>query len=89
MPVYDFRCEDCDEIEEVKIRIDMYDQTKDRLCCSKCHGILHRMVDFKGCFETKGAGWFGKDGTGTGYEITQNEMDKNGDNNKFLEEKMS
>lgn len=89
MPVYDFRCEDCGEIEEVKIPLDIYDQIKDRLWCSNCNGTLHRMVDFNGCFETKGAGWFGKDGTGTGYEITQNEMDRNGDKNKFLEEKMS
>ena len=89
MPLYDFKCVDCGHVEEVKIKLANYEQVKERICCSKCHGDLKRMMDFKGVFELKGAGWFGKDGTGTGYEITQNEMDKNGEDNKFLEEKMS
>jgi len=89
MPLYDFKCQDCGRVAEVKIKLEDYDKIKDKICCDVCHGELKRMMDFKGVFELKGAGWFGAEGTGTGYEITQNEMDKNGDENKFLEEKLS
>jgi len=89
MPVYDFKCIECNNVDEVKIKLADYSETKKLLCCSKCHSDVKRMMDYKGTFELKGAGWFGQDGSGTGYEITQNEMDKNGDNNRFLEEKLS
>ena len=87
--LYDFKCTECNEITEIKMKMIDYDKKRHLIRCPHCHGKMNRMMDFKGHFETKGAGWFGKDGTGTGYEITQNEMDKTGDDNKFLEDRMS
>ena len=88
-PVYDFKCRGCSRVEEKKIPLADYDSEKLNQRCSLCGDRCDRVMDFKGHFETKGAGWFGKEGEGTGYSITQNEMDKNGDNNKFLEDKLS
>ncbi len=89
MPLYDFKCESCERIEEKKIKLNDYNNEKYKQRCSLCGCMSHRMMDYKGTFELKGAGWFGVDGSGTGYEITQNEMDKTGDDNKFLEDKMT
>jgi len=89
MPVYDFKCAECDEVHEIKIKLMDYDRKRHLVRCPSCGGKMNRMMDFKGSFELKGAGWYGSEGTGTGYEITQNEMDRNGDQNKYLEDKMS
>jgi len=85
--LYDFKCIDCGYVEEIKIKLKDYEEKKDRIRCRYCGEKMKRMMDFKGGFTLKGAGWHANEGTG--YSITQNEMDKNGDNNKFLEEKMS
>ena len=88
MPCYDFKCVECGEVQEVSIKLADYDKAKNEITCTKCHSKMKRMMDYKGGFTLKGAGWFGANGSGTGYEVTQNELDKNGDDNKFLEEKM-
>jgi predicted nucleic acid-binding Zn ribbon protein len=84
MPAYDFRCDTCKKVHELRMKISEYYEQKDALYCRHqdaekpgCPGKLKRMVDCSATFELKGSGWFGKDGEGTGYEITQNEMDRN------------
>jgi len=89
MPRYDFKCTECETIQELSIKLANYKTISEALRCEKCGAEMKRMMDYKGSFELKGAGWYGSEGTGTGYEITQNEMDKNGDDNRFLEDRMS
>ena len=88
MPRYDFKCCECSQVHEFDIKLKDYNLKRTLIRCPACGGHMNRMMDYKGGFQLKGAGWFGADGTGTGYEITQNEMDKTGDDNKFLEERM-
>jgi len=84
--LYDFICSRCEQIEEKKMKMNEYDNLKNTFYCKYCGGKMTRKMDFKGHFTLKGAGWFGEFGSGTGYEITQNEMDKNGEDNKRRED---
>jgi len=90
MPRYEFKCtsDECGKVHEFQIKLIDYDKKRHLIRCPYCNSKMNRTMDFNGSFELRGAGWFGKEGTGTGYEITQNEMDRNGDQNKFLEDKL-
>lgn len=95
MPAYDFKCDTCGRVHEVRIKFADYDTKKDSMQCWEfgeekpgCQGKLKRMMDFSGHFQLNGSGWFGRGGEGTGYEITQNEMDNNLDDSARMEEDM-
>ena len=82
MPAYDFKCDQCGRVQEYHIKISEYDEKKNNCWCSDhnvkdCPGKMKRMMDFSGHFALNGSGWHGANGEGTGYEITQNEMDRN------------
>ena len=57
MPIYEYRCEDCDKVFEVIQKISEKKLTKCK--CSK-NGTVHRMVSSSG-FRLKGSGWYETD----------------------------
>ena len=90
MPAYDFKCDQCGRVREYRIKFADYNDLKNNLLCvpledkefaealdSYCPGKMVRQMDFSGHFALSGSGWHGREGEGTGYEITQNEMDRN------------
>ena len=67
MPVYEYRCNDCNIRFELRQKFS--DPPADR--CSKCGGTVRKIVS-AASFSLKGAGWFG-DGYGTKAESTNSE----------------
>ena len=57
MPIYEYRCEDCDKVFEVIQKISEKKLTKCK--CSK-KGSVQRMVSSSG-FRRKGSGWYETD----------------------------
>ena len=54
MPIYEYKCEDCDKVFEVIQKISEKKLTKCK--CSK-NGTVHRMVSSSG-FRLKRSGWY-------------------------------
>ena len=69
MPVYEYRCNDCNI--QFDLRQKFSDPPADR--CPKCGGTVRKLVSAVS-FSLKGAGWFG-DGYGTKAESTNSEGD--------------
>ena len=82
MPVYDYKCEKCGNVSEQNIKL--ADKLTTKVHCN-CGGEMFQMVAPLR-FTLSGQGWFGKEGTGTGYEITQRELNKNLDLEKKVED---
>tara|TARA_B100001173_G_C15514910_1_gene348849 strand:+ start:95 stop:358 length:264 start_codon:yes stop_codon:yes gene_type:complete len=59
MPIYEFRCTECDEISE---EILSFDDNKKTINCPVCNNKSERIMSL-GSFHLKGAGWY-KDGYG-------------------------
>ena len=70
MPVYEYRCNACNN--QFELRQKFSDPPADR--CSKCGGTVRKIVSATS-FSLKGAGWFG-DGYGKKAESTNSEGDK-------------
>lgn len=90
MPTYEFQCERCEIKKEFRMKISEYDEMKDNLKCEErnCRGKMKRVVDYSGTFQLNGVGWFGKYGEGTGYEVTQRELDRNSTESLRLEDRV-
>ena len=90
MPIYDMQCIECNKVYEITMKISEYDMQKSLLTCQECHGNLKQKVH-QMTFNLKGSGWFaaadtgGRNGLGTGYEITQRELNENLEMEKRLE----
>ena len=70
MPIYEYKCEDCDKVFEVIQKISEKKLTKCK--CSK-NGTVHRMVSSSG-FRLKGSGWYETDfKTGSKKNLVQSE----------------
>lgn len=89
MPTYDFQCTNCSKTYEIKMTMAEHSEQKDKLTCQECHQPLQQAVSPLR-FQLKGGGWFadgsGNNSNGTGYGITQREMDKSGDLTKGMED---
>jgi putative FmdB family regulatory protein len=69
MPVYEYRCNDCNI--QFELRQKFSDPPAER--CPECGGNVRKMVSAVS-FSLKGAGWFG-DGYGTKVESTNSESE--------------
>lgn len=91
MPTYDFQCTNCQKTYELKMTMAEHSEQKDRLTCQECHSPLSQSVAPLR-FALKGSGWFadgsGNNSNGTGYGITQREMDRNGEITAGMEDAM-
>lgn len=57
---YNFKCSQCGEEQEKEISMKDYDKLKNSQTCSKCGGVLKRIIEWTGIAEGKGQGWCGK-----------------------------
>lgn len=57
---YCFRCEKCNDIQNIEISMNDYDKLKDKQICSKCGAALKRVIEWNGIATGSGDGWFGK-----------------------------
>jgi predicted nucleic acid-binding Zn ribbon protein len=63
---YNFRCTQCGAEQEVEICIKDYDRLKNSQTCSKCGGVLKRVIEWKGIASSSNFnGWCGKSGSST------------------------
>lgn len=91
MPTYEFYCEPCNKSYEIKMKMSEHSELKDKMECQECHGLMVQSVS-RLRFRLAGQGWFaneygGGSGPGSGYEITQTELDKNLEDEKRIEER--
>ena len=56
---YKFRCQKCNKLHQVDIKMADYDKEKDKQNCS-CGGKLERVIEWEGIATAEGQGWFGK-----------------------------
>ena len=68
MPIYEFRCTECDEISEEMLSF--RDKTK-TIKCPICNSKSEKIMSL-GSFHLKGAGWY-KDGYGKKKQETKTE----------------
>jgi len=91
MPAYDFYCSQCNKTYEIKMTMSEHSEQKDKMTCQECHQPLSQTVSPLR-FTLKGSGWYadgpGNNSNGSGYGVTQREMDKNGDLTKGMEDAM-
>lgn len=45
---YDFRCDNCGEVQEKEICIKDYDRVKNSQTCNRCGGTLKRIIEWQG-----------------------------------------
>lgn len=67
MPIYEYRCNSCNN--QFELRQKFSDPLADK--CPKCGGTVHKLVSATS-FSLKGAGWYG-DGYGAKTETTKSE----------------
>lgn len=73
MPLYEFECENCFHKKEIKLKINELDEKKNLQFCECGLQLKLKVAPLR--FTLNGAGWYANEGTG--YSITQREMDKN------------
>jgi putative FmdB family regulatory protein len=59
MPIYEYECEQCSQVEEILQKF----SDKPLLKCKNCSGRLHRLIS-QNSFHLKGSGWYVTDYTG-------------------------
>lgn len=57
---YNFKCQNCGEVQEKEICVKDYDRLKNSQTCSKCGGTLKRVIEWQGIATGSGSGWCGK-----------------------------
>ena len=60
MPIYEYECTQCGEIEEVFQKF----SDKPLTTCKKCSGKLHKLISHSS-FHLKGTGWYATDYAGS------------------------
>lgn len=53
MPIYEFKCENCGNIDELLMKISEPNPDK----CTKCQGPVHKLMSMSS-FSLKGSGWY-------------------------------
>jgi putative FmdB family regulatory protein len=66
MPVYEYECTECNNIEEVWE--DRFFPHRDDIICKKCKGKMKKIIS-RTTFQLKGSGWY-KDGYDKGGKKT-------------------
>ena len=56
MPLYDYKCEVCGHIREVKLHFDELDKNA-KLICPKCGHSMSREINAEATVLFKGSGW--------------------------------
>ena len=69
MPIYEYQCEQCGEVEEALQKISDKPLTK----CKNCSGKLHKLIS-QSAFHLKGTGWYVTDYAGK--KSQENNTDK-------------
>jgi len=69
-PVYEYQCEDCDNLFTKKQKI----TDKNIPSCPKCKGKSKKLISISS-FMLKGGGWF-SDGYSKGYEKSKNKKEE-------------
>lgn len=72
MPIYEYECSKCGEIEEV---IQSFSD-KPLKTCRHCRGKLHKLIS-QSSFHLKGTGWYVTDYAGKRGQGTQTQTDSN------------
>jgi len=83
IPAYDLKCESCNKVYEIQMKIAEYIEQKDKLQCQECHGKLSQ-VPAPLRFKLQGNGWFSSD-----YGITDMETSSNLDMEKKIEDRFN
>ena len=90
MPLYQFKCDKCNIINEFKLSLLEHEKLKSEIYCEHCNDLMIQMVSPLN-FRLKGEGWF-QNGYGDSssvenpYSITQRELDKNIDTENRIED---
>ena len=90
MALYNFKCELCGDVREIKMTFEQHSRLKNSLLCPVCGGAVVQQVE-KLPFQLKGSGWFSSgssvtENVGTGYETSQLELNKNLEMEKRIED---
>jgi putative FmdB family regulatory protein len=76
MPVYEYECSSCGQIEEAFQKVSDKPLTK----CRHCSGNLHKIISHS-TFHLKGSGWYVTDyaGKSSSQATSSNKKDESGD----------
>jgi putative FmdB family regulatory protein len=75
MPIYEYQCADCGQVQEVLQKI----SDKPLSTCSRCSGKLHKLIS-QSSFHLKGTGWYVTDyanKSGSSTEAPKTSKEKN------------
>ncbi|NCP97740.1 hypothetical protein GW796_05800 [archaeon] len=81
MAIYIYKCDKCGVTKEIKMSFEEHSKKKNQITC-ECDYLMYQVVTAP-MVKFLGSGWF----FNTGYEVTQNEMNKNLDSEKKIEER--
>ena len=70
MPIYEYQCEQCGELDEVIQKFSDKPLTK----CKHCSGKLHKLIS-QSAFHLKGTGWYVTDYAGKSQKDTNNKSE--------------
>lgn len=86
MPLYQFKCQDCNIVNEFKLSFSEHEKLKNNIHCDCCNKIMTQLVSPLN-FTLKGEGWFvNSQQNDNPYAITQRELNKNLDTEKRIED---
>ena len=57
---YKFRCQKCNKLHQVDIKMADYDKEKNNQVCPDCKGKMDRVIEWQGIATGSGGGWYGK-----------------------------
>ena len=57
---YKFRCQKCNKLHQVDIKMTDYDKEKNNQVCPDCKCKMDRVIEWQGIATGNGAGWCGK-----------------------------
>lgn len=56
---YNFRCQKCNKLHQVDIKMADYDKEKNNQKCPECNGKMDRVIEWHGVAIGSGSGWCG------------------------------
>ena len=73
MPIYEFRCTECDEVSEEMLS---FKDKKKTIKCPVCGNIAEKILSL-GSFHLKGSGWYSDGYEGKMQKMSREEVEKN------------